>query len=70
MAYSHAIMDLLKQDYIDSMEGATLSGRQTSARINEAGSFLYDLRQRQSQTEVNAPLEATDEPTFVLDFRG
>lgn len=59
-----------KQDYIDSMEGATLSGRQTSARINEAGSFLYDLRQRQSQTEVNAPLEATDEPTFVLDFRG
>lgn len=51
-----------KQDYIDSMEGATLSGRQTSARINEAGQFLHDLRQKVDKTEVEASL---NELTFV-----
>ena len=29
-----------KQDYIDSMEGATLSGRQCAARIQESASDL------------------------------
>ncbi|XP_058754268.1 zeta-carotene desaturase, chloroplastic/chromoplastic-like isoform X2 [Vicia villosa] len=33
-----------KQDYIDSMEGATLSGRQTSAYICDAGEELVALR--------------------------
>jgi zeta-carotene desaturase len=32
------------QDYIDSMEGATLSGRQTSAYICDAGEELVALR--------------------------
>lgn len=35
-----------KQDYIDSMEGATLSGRQAAAYINEAGSRLAELGSR------------------------
>ncbi|GBG83415.1 hypothetical protein CBR_g37129 [Chara braunii] len=34
-----------KQDYIDSMEGATLSGRQASTKICQAGQLLYDLSQ-------------------------
>lgn len=33
------------------MEGATLSGRQTSARINDVGPYLHELRQRLPQTE-------------------
>ncbi|XP_015940277.1 zeta-carotene desaturase, chloroplastic/chromoplastic [Arachis duranensis] len=33
-----------KQDYIDSMEGATLSGRQASAYICDTGEELVDLR--------------------------
>ncbi|XP_042047370.1 zeta-carotene desaturase, chloroplastic/chromoplastic-like [Salvia splendens] len=33
-----------KQDYIDSMEGATLSGRQASAYICDAGEELVELR--------------------------
>jgi len=40
-----------KQDYIDSMEGATLSGRQTSARICEMGQYLAELRQRLSDND-------------------
>lgn len=34
------------QDYIDSMEGATLSGRQCSARICEVGPALTELNKR------------------------
>lgn len=33
-----------RQDYIDSMEGATLSGRQASAYICNAGEDLVALR--------------------------
>jgi len=61
-------VDTFEQDYIDSMEGATLSGRQTSARINEAGSELHDLRQRIVKIEANASLQgepAKDELTFL-----
>eukprot|EP00271_Cylindrocystis_brebissonii_P003052 TRINITY_DN137_c0_g1_i1.p1 TRINITY_DN137_c0_g1~~TRINITY_DN137_c0_g1_i1.p1 ORF type:complete len:603 (-),score=108.02 TRINITY_DN137_c0_g1_i1:230-2038(-) len=35
-----------KQDYIDSMEGATLSGRQAAAAICSAGPALGNLRER------------------------
>lgn len=35
---------LVCQDYIDSMEGATLSGRQASAYICDAGEELVALR--------------------------
>uniref|UniRef100_A0A7C9DNM7 Zeta-carotene desaturase n=1 Tax=Opuntia streptacantha TaxID=393608 RepID=A0A7C9DNM7_OPUST len=35
-----------KQDYIDSMEGATLSGRQASAYICDAGEELFALREK------------------------
>ncbi|KAH7280425.1 hypothetical protein KP509_37G066700 [Ceratopteris richardii] len=35
-----------KQDYIDSMEGATLSGRQAAAYICESGHLLGDLKSR------------------------
>lgn len=34
------------QDYIDSMEGATLSGRQASAYICDAGEGLVALRKK------------------------
>jgi len=59
-----------KQDYIDSMEGATLSGRQTSSRICEAGPYLHELRQRLIKSEGDALLQleaatATDELTLV-----
>lgn len=36
----------MKQDYIDSMEGATLSGRQASAFICDAGEELAALRKQ------------------------
>jgi len=61
-------VDTLEQDYIDSMEGATLSGRRTSARINEAGVELDDLRQRIAVIQASASLQgepAKDELTFV-----
>lgn len=35
-----------KQDYIDSMEGATLSGRQAAAYICDAGEELFTLREK------------------------
>lgn len=66
--FAHWSVALLQQDYIDSMEGATLSGRQTSARINEVGSELHDLRQRIAKVEANASLQgesAKDELSFV-----
>ncbi|KAI6692573.1 hypothetical protein NL676_020283 [Syzygium grande] len=48
-----------KQDYIDSMEGATLSGRQASAYICDAGEELVALRKKiataiDSQVQANA----------------
>ncbi|EFJ20342.1 hypothetical protein SELMODRAFT_108745 [Selaginella moellendorffii] len=41
-----------KQDYIDSMEGATLSGRQAAARICEKGSFLKGLNPEEEEKIV------------------
>ncbi|KAB1200515.1 Zeta-carotene desaturase, chloroplastic/chromoplastic [Morella rubra] len=40
-----------KQDYIDSMEGATLSGRQASACICDAGEELVALRKKLAAIE-------------------
>ncbi|KAJ6996217.1 hypothetical protein D5086_009998 [Populus alba] len=40
-----------KQDYIDSMEGATLSGRQASAYICDAGEELIALRKNLAAVE-------------------
>lgn len=42
-----------KQDYIDSMEGATLSGRQAAAYICDAGDELAALRQRLEVNELS-----------------
>ncbi|GER34587.1 zeta-carotene desaturase, partial [Striga asiatica] len=42
-----------KQDYIDSMEGATLSGRQASAYICSAGQELVTLRESLAATELS-----------------
>ncbi|CAI7818502.1 unnamed protein product [Closterium sp. NIES-53] len=44
-----------KQDYIDSMEGATLSGRKAAARICEAGEAISTLA---SQQRAAAPAAA------------
>ncbi|KAJ9185869.1 hypothetical protein P3X46_005452 [Hevea brasiliensis] len=57
-----------KQDYIDSMEGATLSGRQASAYICDAGEDLVALRKKLAATESpenreSAPI--TDELSLV-----
>uniref|UniRef100_A0A2C9VCE5 Amine oxidase domain-containing protein n=1 Tax=Manihot esculenta TaxID=3983 RepID=A0A2C9VCE5_MANES len=57
-----------KQDYIDSMEGATLSGRQASAYICDAGEELVALRKKLAAAEspentVSCPV--TDEPSLV-----
>lgn len=56
------------QDYIDSMEGATLSGRQASAFICDAGEELAALRKVlaaiESREEVGAAY-STDELTLV-----
>nr|UOL49155.1 zeta-carotene desaturase [Chelidonium majus] len=41
-----------KQDYIDSMEGATLSGRQASAYVCESGEELAALRKMLSAIEA------------------
>lgn len=53
------LKNLLVQDYIDSMEGATLSGRQASAYICDAGEELVALRKKiataiDSQVQANA----------------
>ncbi|CAN4111252.1 unnamed protein product [Withania somnifera] len=42
-----------KQDYIDSMEGATLSGRQASAYVCNAGEQLVALRKKMAAAELN-----------------
>lgn len=57
----------LLQDYIDSMEGATLSGRQASAYICDAGEELVTLRKKLA-IDFNEPLGAantTDELSLV-----
>ncbi|XP_044499844.1 zeta-carotene desaturase, chloroplastic/chromoplastic [Mangifera indica] len=57
-----------KQDYIDSMEGATLSGRQASAFICNAGEELVSLRKKltgiESQELIESPT-TTDELSLV-----
>ncbi|KAG6434171.1 hypothetical protein SASPL_105793 [Salvia splendens] len=53
-----------KQDYIDSMEGATLSGRQASAYICDAGEVLVVLRKALDATEFEETA-TSDELTFV-----
>ncbi|KAL1546060.1 9,9'-di-cis-zeta-carotene desaturase [Salvia divinorum] len=53
-----------KQDYIDSMEGATLSGRQASAYICDAGEELVVLRKALAATEFEEAA-MSDELTFV-----
>jgi len=57
------------QDYIDSMEGATLSGRQASAYICNAGEELVALRKKiatdiDSQVQENTP-NTKDELSLV-----
>ncbi|KAK9215252.1 hypothetical protein WN944_007256 [Citrus x changshan-huyou] len=58
-----------KQDYIDSMEGATLSGRQASAYICNAGEELVALRKQlaafESQEQMEAPTTTNDELSLV-----
>ncbi|XP_010550937.1 PREDICTED: zeta-carotene desaturase, chloroplastic/chromoplastic [Tarenaya hassleriana] len=57
-----------KQDYIDSMEGATLSGRQASAFICEAGTELAELSEKLSSSSTEGGSSATpvaDELSFV-----
>ena len=48
------------QDYIDSMEGATLSGRQAAAYICSAGEELAALRKQVSAIEAERMLEGSD----------
>nr|GFA62916.1 zeta-carotene desaturase [Tanacetum cinerariifolium] len=45
------IRRVTEQDYIDSMEGATLSGRQASAFICDAGEELAALRKQLAAVE-------------------
>ncbi|KAH9302425.1 hypothetical protein KI387_014008 [Taxus chinensis] len=57
-----------KQDYIDSMEGATLSGRQASAYICDAGAMLAELRSMLQLYDVQGQVKAAegaDKLTFV-----
>lgn len=57
-----------KQDYIDSMEGATLSGRQASTYICEAGTMLAELRSMPQFDDILGQVksaESADELTVV-----
>ncbi|KMT13602.1 hypothetical protein BVRB_4g082030 [Beta vulgaris subsp. vulgaris] len=55
-----------KQDYIDSMEGATLSGRQASAYICDAGEELFTLREQLPAIESLEPtLPSSSQLSFV-----
>uniref|UniRef100_A0A6N2KQV7 Amine oxidase domain-containing protein n=1 Tax=Salix viminalis TaxID=40686 RepID=A0A6N2KQV7_SALVM len=57
-----------KQDYIDSMEGATLSGRQASAYICNAGEELVALRKKLAAVESQESAKSntvTDELSLV-----
>ncbi|KAK7832831.1 zeta-carotene desaturase [Quercus suber] len=59
---------LKKPDYIDSMEGATLSGRQASAFICDAGEELVALRKKLAAIESQESTKAanvTDELSLV-----
>nr|GEZ51550.1 zeta-carotene desaturase [Tanacetum cinerariifolium] len=51
-------------DYIDSMEGATLSGRQASAFICDAGEELAALRKQLATVESVGTI-GVDELTLV-----
>lgn len=53
----------LLQDYIDSMEGATLSGRQAAAYICSAGEELAALRK--NLAPVNIVESTLDELSLV-----
>lgn len=54
------------QDYIDSMEGATLSGRQASAYICDAGEELVALQKKLAAIESHQQLEtSSDELSLV-----
>ncbi|XP_031275399.1 zeta-carotene desaturase, chloroplastic/chromoplastic [Pistacia vera] len=53
-----------KQDYIDSMEGATLSGRQASAFICNAGEELVTLRKKLTGIESQEQI-VSDELSLV-----
>eukprot|EP00250_Pteridium_aquilinum_P019498 c24455_g1_i1 orf=335-2104(+) len=55
-----------KQDYIDSMEGATLSGRQAAAYICEAGRSLGELRSRLQALDALDQVEATNKENVTL----
>ena len=52
------------QDYIDSMEGATLSGRQAAAKICEAAPSIYARRGVGEGSSVARVMEEA-EVTFV-----
>ncbi|CAL1382104.1 unnamed protein product [Linum trigynum] len=58
-----------KQDYIDSMEGATLSGRQASAYICQAGEELVALKKKMAAVdesqESSRSASVTDELSLV-----
>ncbi|KAL4326145.1 hypothetical protein GQ457_11G015460 [Hibiscus cannabinus] len=51
-----------KQDYIDSMEGATLSGRQASAYICDAGEELTALRKKLMSVRSQEQMETSSVP--------
>ncbi|KAH9754179.1 Zeta-carotene desaturase /chromoplastic [Citrus sinensis] len=63
------IRRVAKQDYIDSMEGATLSGRRASGYICNAGEELVALRKQlaafESLEQMEAPTTANDELSLV-----
>lgn len=57
-----------EQDYIDSMEGATLSGRQASAYICDAGEDLLAMRKKLQMIESleqTKPANIPDELSVV-----
>eukprot|EP00250_Pteridium_aquilinum_P016897 c23349_g1_i1 orf=326-2140(-) len=54
-----------KQDYIDSMEGATLSGRQAAAYICEAGNGLAELRTRLQALDQAKVLKEAEKLSLV-----
>lgn len=56
------------QDYIDSMEGATLSGRQAAAYICDAGEELAVLRKKIATSdarETGKDVKVADELSLV-----
>nr|C3VEQ0.1 RecName: Full=Zeta-carotene desaturase, chloroplastic/chromoplastic; Short=OgZDS; AltName: Full=9,9'-di-cis-zeta-carotene desaturase; AltName: Full=Carotene 7,8-desaturase; Flags: Precursor [Oncidium hybrid cultivar]ACP27625.1 carotene desaturase [Oncidium hybrid cultivar] len=54
-----------KQDYIDSMEGATLSGRRAAAYICGAGEELLSLRKKLAADEAHDLSEASNSLSLV-----